>query len=77
MSSIIGSPIIAGGGGLELVANVANGATVTATLGSKTVTGVSVGVVDVALVRASPSTPVSYLPQHIFSYVLCFHTYNV
>ena len=29
--------------GLELVANVANGATVTATLGSKTVTGVSVG----------------------------------
>lgn len=31
------------GGGLELVANVANGATVTATLGSKTVTGVSVG----------------------------------
>ena len=30
------------GGGLELVANVANGATVTATLGSKTVTGVSV-----------------------------------
>ena len=29
-------------GGLELVANVANGATVTATLGSKTVTGVSV-----------------------------------
>lgn len=31
-----------GGGGLELVANVANGATVTATLGSKTVTGVSV-----------------------------------
>ena len=35
--------IFAGGGGLELVANVANGATVTATLGSKTVTGVSVG----------------------------------
>ena len=34
--------IFAGGGGLELVANVANGATVTATLGSKTVTGVSV-----------------------------------
>ena len=31
------------GGGLELVANVANGATVTATLGSKTVTGVSSG----------------------------------
>lgn len=30
------------GGGLELVANVVNGATVTATLGSKTVTGVSV-----------------------------------
>ena len=35
--------IFAGGGGLELVANVADGATVTATLGSKTVTGVSVG----------------------------------
>ena len=34
--------IFAGGGGLELVANVVNGATVTATLGSKTVTGVSV-----------------------------------
>ena len=31
------------GGGLELVANVDTGATVTATLGSKTVTGVSVG----------------------------------
>ena len=43
MSVIYGNPIIAGGGGLELVANVANGATVTATLGSKTVTGVSVG----------------------------------
>ena len=43
MSVIYGNPIIAGGGGLELVANVANGATVTATLGSKTVTGVSSG----------------------------------
>ena len=43
MSTILGNPIIAGGGGLELVANVADGATVTATLGSKTVTGVSVG----------------------------------
>lgn len=43
MSIIYGNPIIAGGGGLELVANVADGATVTATLGSKTVTGVSVG----------------------------------
>ena len=43
MSTILGNPIIAGGGGLELVANVANGATVTATLGSKTVTGVSSG----------------------------------
>ena len=32
-----------GGGGLELVANVETGATVTATLGSKTVTGVSSG----------------------------------
>ena len=32
-----------GGGGLELVANVADGATVTATLGSNTVTGVSSG----------------------------------
>ena len=32
-----------GGGGLELVANVETGATVTAKLGSKTVTGVSVG----------------------------------
>ena len=42
MSTILGNPIIAGGGGLELVANVADGATVTATLGSKTVTGVSV-----------------------------------
>lgn len=42
MSVIYGNPIIAGGGGLELVANVADGATVTATLGSKTVTGVSV-----------------------------------
>lgn len=43
MSIIYGNPIIAGGGGLELVANVVDGATVTATLGSKTVTGVSVG----------------------------------
>ena len=42
MSTILGNPITLGGGGLELVANVANGATVTATLGSKTVTGVSV-----------------------------------
>ena len=42
MSTILGNPIKLGGGGLELVANVANGATVTATLGSKTVTGVSV-----------------------------------
>lgn len=43
MSTILGNPFTLGGGGLELVANVANGATVTATLGSKTVTGVSVG----------------------------------
>nr|DAL38806.1 MAG TPA_asm: hypothetical protein [Caudoviricetes sp.] len=43
MSVIYGNPIIAGGGGLELVANVADGATVTATLGGKTVTGVSSG----------------------------------
>ena len=42
MNTIIGSPITLGGGGLELVANVDTGATVTATLGSKTVTGVSV-----------------------------------
>ena len=42
MNTIIGNPITFGGGGLELVANVADGATVTATLGSKTVTGVSV-----------------------------------
>lgn len=42
MSTILGNPIRLGGGGLELVANVATGATVTATLGSKTVTGVSV-----------------------------------
>ena len=42
MNTIIGNPITLGGGGLELVANVADGATVTATLGSKTVTGVSV-----------------------------------
>lgn len=42
MSVIYGNPIIAGGG-LELVANVVDGATVTATLGSKTVTGVSSG----------------------------------
>ena len=42
MSTILGNPITLGGGGLELVANVANGATVTPTLGSKTVTGVSV-----------------------------------
>ena len=42
MSTILGDPIKLGGGGLELVANVVNGATVTATLGSKTVTGVSV-----------------------------------
>ena len=32
MSIIYGNPIIAGGGGLELVANVADGATVTAVL---------------------------------------------
>ena len=43
MSVIYGNPIIAGGGGLELVANVDTGATVPATLGSKTVTGVSSG----------------------------------
>ena len=43
MSTILGNPITLGGGGLELVANVDTGATVTATLGSKTVTGVSVG----------------------------------
>ena len=42
MSVIYGKPIFAGGGGLELVANVVDGATVTAVLGSKTVTGVSV-----------------------------------
>ena len=42
MSTILGNPITLGGGGLEIVANVADGATVTATLGSKTVTGVSV-----------------------------------
>ena len=42
MSTILGNPITLGGGGLELVANVETGATVTATLGSKTVTGVSV-----------------------------------
>lgn len=41
--SILGNPITLGGGGLELVANVADGATVTATLGSKTVTGISSG----------------------------------
>ena len=43
MSTILGNPITLGGGGLELVANVVDGATVTATLGSKTVTGVSSG----------------------------------
>lgn len=42
MSTILGNPITLGGGGLELVANVVDGVTVTATLGSKTVTGVSV-----------------------------------
>lgn len=42
MSTILGNPIIAGGGGLELVANVDTGATVTATLGGKSVSGVSV-----------------------------------
>ena len=41
MSAIIGD-IVTLGGGLELVVNVDTGATVTATLGSKTVTGVSV-----------------------------------
>lgn len=40
MSVIYGNPVMIGGG-LELVANVADGATVTATLGSKTVTGIS------------------------------------
>lgn len=43
MSTILGNPITLGGGGLELVVNVDTGATVTATLGSKTVTGVSSG----------------------------------
>ena len=43
MSTILGNPITLGGGGLELVANVETGATVTAKLGSKTVTGVSSG----------------------------------
>ena len=43
MSTILGNPITLGGGGLELVANVDTGATVTAKLGSKTVTGVSSG----------------------------------
>lgn len=41
MSVIYGNPIIVGGGGLELVCNVDTGSTVTATLGSQTVTGVS------------------------------------
>lgn len=41
--SILGNPITLCGGGLELVANVETGATVTAKLGSKTVTGVSIG----------------------------------
>ena len=39
--SILGNPITLGGGGLELVCNVDSGSTVTATLGSQTVTGVS------------------------------------
>lgn len=43
MSTILGNPITLGGGGLELVVNVETGATVTAKLGSKTVTGVSSG----------------------------------
>ena len=43
MPNIIGFGTNPTGGGLELVANVADGATVTATLGSKTVTGVSSG----------------------------------
>lgn len=43
MSTILGNPITLGGGGLELVVNVDTSATVTATLGSKTVTGVSSG----------------------------------
>lgn len=43
MSTILGDLITLGGGGLELVVNVDTGATVTATLGSKTVTGVSSG----------------------------------
>ena len=43
MSTILGNPIRLGGGGLELVVNVVTGATVTAKLGSKTVTGVSSG----------------------------------
>ena len=42
MSVIYGNPIIVGGGDLELVCNVDTGSTVTATLGSQTVTGVSV-----------------------------------
>ena len=42
MSEIIGNPIIVGGGaGMELVCNVGSGATVTAKLGSKTITGIS------------------------------------
>lgn len=41
MSVIYGNPIVVGGGGLELVCNVDTGSTVTATLGSQTVTGVS------------------------------------
>lgn len=43
MSTILGDLITLGGGGLELVVNIDTGATVTATLGSKTVTGVSSG----------------------------------
>lgn len=39
---MINNSLLYNNGGLELVANVADGATVTATLGSKTVTGVSV-----------------------------------
>lgn len=42
MSVIYGNPITLGGGGLELVCNVDTGATVTATLGGKSVSGVSV-----------------------------------
>ena len=73
MSTIIGDIVTLGGGGLELVANVADGATVTATLGSETVTGVSVVSTPTAVpTMATPSMLVACPPLSRYNIWITF-----